>query len=173
MEIKDSRHPVVEKILGEENFVPNDAFFDEDSRIHIITGPNMGGKSTYMRQIAIISIMAHIGSFVSASYANVPVLDAVYTRVGASDDLSQGQSTFMVEMNEVSYILRNATSKSLVLLDEVGRGTSTFDGLSIAWLILKHIITKLNCITFFSTHYHEITELEGEFQNIKNWLALR
>ena len=169
MEIKDSRHPVVEKILGEENFVPNDAFFDEDSRIHIITGPNMGGKSTYMRQIAIISIMAHIGSFVSASYANVPVLDAVYTRVGASDDLSQGQSTFMVEMNEVSYILRNATSKSLVLLDEVGRGTSTFDGLSIAWAILKHISTKLNCITLFSTHYHEITELEGEFQNIKNY----
>ena len=169
MEIKDSRHPVVEKILGEENFVPNDVLFDEKSKIQIITGPNMGGKSTYMRQVAIISIMAHIGCFVSASYANIPILDAVYTRVGASDDLSQGQSTFMVEMNEVSYILKNASSKSLVLLDEVGRGTSTFDGLSIAWAILKHIASNLNCITLFSTHYHEITELENEFSNIKNY----
>lgn len=169
MEIKNSRHPVVEKILGEEYFVPNDIYSDEESRIHIITGPNMGGKSTYMRQIAIVSIMAHIGSFVPASYANVPILDAVYTRVGASDDLSQGQSTFMVEMTEVSYILNNATKDSLVLLDEVGRGTSTFDGLSIAWAILKYISQSIDCTTLFSTHYHEVTELENEFDNIKNF----
>lgn len=169
MEIKNSRHPVVEKILGEEYFVPNDIYSDEESRIHIITGPNMGGKSTYMRQIAIVSIMAHIGSFVPASYANIPILDAVYTRVGASDDLSQGQSTFMVEMTEVSYILNNATKDSLVLLDEVGRGTSTFDGLSIAWAILKYISQSIDCTTLFSTHYHEVTELENEFDNIKNF----
>lgn len=169
MEIKNSRHPVVEKILGEEYFVPNDIYSDEESRIHIITGPNMGGKSTYMRQIAIVSIMAHIGSFVPASYANIPILDAVYTRVGASDDLSQGQSTFMVEMTEVSYILNNATKDSLVLLDEVGRGTSTFDGLSIAWAILKYISQSIDCTTLFSTHYHEVTELENEFDNIKNY----
>ncbi len=169
MEIKNSRHPVVEKILGEEYFVPNDIHSDAESRIHIITGPNMGGKSTYMRQIAIVSIMAHIGSFVPASYANIPILDAVYTRVGASDDLSQGQSTFMVEMTEVSYILNNATKDSLVLLDEVGRGTSTFDGLSIAWAILKYISQNIDCTTLFSTHYHEVTELENEFDNIKNY----
>lgn len=169
MDIRDSRHPVVEKILGEEYFVPNNIVSDEKSRIQIITGPNMGGKSTFMRQAAIISVMAHIGSFVTASYADMPILDAIYTRVGASDDLSQGQSTFMVEMTEVSYILNNASSNSLVLLDEVGRGTSTFDGLSIAWSILKYISKNLNCITLFSTHYHEITELENEFENVKNY----
>lgn len=168
-EIIASRHPVIENILGEDNFVPNDILIDEYSRIQIITGPNMGGKSTYMRQAAIIAIMAHMGSFVTARSANLPILDAVFTRVGASDDLSLGQSTFMVEMKEVSYILKNATQNSLIILDEVGRGTSTFDGMSIAWAIIEYLAAKIGSTTLFSTHYHEITDLESQYTNIKNF----
>lgn len=168
-EIIASRHPVIESILGEDNFVPNDILIEDDSRIQIITGPNMGGKSTYMRQVAIIAIMAHMGSFVTAKSANLPILDAVFTRVGASDDLSLGQSTFMVEMKEVSYILKNATQRSLIILDEVGRGTSTFDGMSIAWAIIEYLADKISSTTLFSTHYHEITDLEKQYPNIKNF----
>lgn len=167
--IHSSRHPVVENIIGEENFVPNDITVGDDSRIQIITGPNMGGKSTYMRQAAILMIMAHMGSFVTAQTANIPLLDAIFTRIGASDDLSLGESTFMVEMKEVSYILKNATPNSLIILDEVGRGTSTFDGMSIAWAIIEYIAQKLKSTTFFSTHYHEITGLEDVLDNIKNY----
>lgn len=168
-EIIASRHPVIENILGEDHFVPNDIIIDKDSRIQIITGPNMGGKSTYMRQAAIITIMAHMGSFVTAKSANLPILDAVFTRVGASDDLSLGQSTFMVEMKEVAYILKNATENSLIILDEVGRGTSTFDGMSIAWAIIEYLADKVESTTLFSTHYHEITDLESLYYNIKNF----
>lgn len=166
--ILSSRHPVVENIIGEERFVPNDIIVDEDSKVQIITGPNMGGKSTYMRQAAIIMIMAHMGSFVTAKSADIPLLDAIFTRIGASDDLSLGESTFMVEMKEVAYILKNATKDSLIILDEVGRGTSTFDGMSIAWAIIDYISSKLKSTTLFSTHYHEITDLEDISQNIKN-----
>ena len=168
IEIHSSRHPVVENIIGEENFVPNDIVVEDSSRVQIITGPNMGGKSTYMRQAAIIMIMAHMGSFVTANSADIPLLDAIFTRIGASDDLSMGESTFMVEMKEVSYILKNATKNSLIILDEVGRGTSTFDGMSIAWAIIEYIAQKLKSTTFFSTHYHEITDLENQLDNIKN-----
>lgn len=167
--IQASRHPVIEEILGEENFVPNDIVIDNNSRIQIITGPNMGGKSTFMRQTAIIAIMAHIGSFVPAKFANLPLLDAIFTRVGASDDLSLGQSTFMVEMKEVSYILNNATQNSLIILDEVGRGTSTYDGMSIAWAIIEYLAEHIGSTTLFSTHYHEITALENSYDNIKNF----
>lgn len=169
IQIHSSRHPVVENIVGEENFVPNDIIVEDFSRVQIITGPNMGGKSTYMRQAAIIMVMAHMGSFVTAAAANLPVLDAIFTRIGASDDLSMGESTFMVEMKEVSYILKNATENSLIILDEVGRGTSTFDGMSIAWAIIEYIAKNLKSTTFFSTHYHEITDLEGQIDNIKNF----
>ncbi len=168
-EIEASRHPVIENILGEDHFVPNDIIVNQNSRIQIITGPNMGGKSTYMRQAAIIAIMAHMGSFVTAKSANLPVLDAIFTRVGASDDLSLGQSTFMVEMKEVSHIIKNATENSLIILDEVGRGTSTFDGMSIAWALIEYFSEKINSTTLFSTHYHEITELENLHDNIQNF----
>lgn len=167
--ILSSRHPVIENIIGEELFVPNDILVEEDSRIQIITGPNMGGKSTYMRQAAIIMVMAHMGSFVTAEAADIPLLDAIFTRIGASDDLSLGESTFMVEMKEVSYILKNASKDSLIILDEVGRGTSTFDGMSLAWAIIEYIAKNLNSTTFFSTHYHEITDLEDSIENIKNF----
>ncbi|RDY28252.1 DNA mismatch repair protein MutS [Romboutsia weinsteinii] len=170
LDIKNGRHPVVENIVGEENFVPNDTYLNTgENIINIITGPNMAGKSTYMRQSAIISLMAHIGSFVPAEYANVPVLDRIFTRVGASDDLSQGQSTFMVEMTEVSHILKNATEKSLVILDEIGRGTSTYDGISLAWSIVEYIQNNIKCKTLFATHYHELIDLENEFGEVKNY----
>ena len=170
LDIKDGRHPVVESIVGEENFVPNDTYLNSSENIiNIITGPNMAGKSTYMRQTAIIALMAHIGSFVPASYANIPILDRIFTRVGASDDLAQGQSTFMVEMTEVSQILKNATDKSLVILDEIGRGTSTYDGISLAWSIVEYIQKNIKCKTLFATHYHELVELENEFKDVKNY----
>lgn len=167
--IVDGRHPVIENIIGYENYVPNDCNLNSKSNIQIITGPNMGGKSTYMRQSALIAIMAHVGSFIPASSADISIIDAVYTRVGAADDLSQGQSTFMMEMTEVSDILKSATSNSLIILDEVGRGTSTFDGLSIAWAIVKYISENTKALTLFSTHYHEITELEDSISNVKNF----
>lgn len=170
LDIKNGRHPVVECIVGEENFVSNDTYLNTDENIiNIITGPNMAGKSTYMRQTAIIALMAHIGSFVPAEYADIPIIDRIFTRVGASDDLSQGQSTFMVEMSEVSLILKNATDKSLVILDEIGRGTSTYDGISLAWSIVEYIQKNIKCKTLFATHYHELTDLENKFKDIKNY----
>lgn len=170
LDIKNGRHPVIENIVGEENFVPNDTYLNTgENIINIITGPNMAGKSTYMRQSAIICLMAHMGSFVPAEYANIPICDRIFTRVGASDDLSQGQSTFMVEMSEVSHILKNATDKSLVILDEIGRGTSTYDGISLAWSIVEYIEKYIKCKTLFATHYHELTELENEFDEVKNY----
>lgn len=170
LEIKNGRHPVVESIVGHENFVPNDTYLNNnENTINIITGPNMSGKSTYMRQTAVIVLMAHIGSFVPAEYADIPITDRIFTRVGASDDLAQGQSTFMIEMNEVSLILNNATADSLVILDEVGRGTSTYDGISLAWSIVEYIHEKIKCKTLFATHYHELTDLEDEFESVKNY----
>jgi len=172
IEIKDGRHPVVEKMLGSTGFVPNDTYLDlKDDRLLIITGPNMAGKSTYMRQVALIVLMAQIGSFVPASSAKIGIVDRIFTRVGASDDLASGQSTFMVEMSEVANILSNATPRSLLILDEIGRGTSTFDGLSIAWAVIEYISNKnyLGSRTLFATHYHELTELEGKLAGIKNY----
>lgn len=172
LDIKDGRHPVVEKMISNDMFIANDTYLDEDdSRISIITGPNMAGKSTYMRQTALIALMAQIGSFVPASSANISIMDRIFTRVGASDDLASGQSTFMVEMTEVANILRNATNKSLLILDEIGRGTSTFDGLSIAWAVVEHISdTKLlGAKTLFATHYHEMTELQGILNGVNNY----
>ncbi len=172
IDIKDGRHPVVERMMEDGMFIPNDTYADgDDNRVSIITGPNMAGKSTYMRQLALIVLMASIGSFVPASYADIAVCDRIFTRVGASDDLASGQSTFMVEMTEVANILRNATSRSLVILDEIGRGTSTYDGLSIAWAVVEYIADKKKCgaKTFFSTHYHELTELEGRIDGVKNY----
>ncbi len=172
LEIKNGRHPVVEKMITNDMFIDNDTYLDNhNNRIAIITGPNMAGKSTYMRQTALIVLMAQIGSFVPASSANIGIVDRIFTRVGASDDLASGQSTFMVEMNEVANILRNATSNSLLILDEIGRGTSTFDGLSIAWAVVEHISnTKLiGAKTLFATHYHELTELEGKLNGVNNY----
>ena len=172
IDIKDGRHPVIEKMLPAGSFVQNDTYLDKgDSRLAIITGPNMAGKSTYMRQVALITLMAQIGSFVPASSAKIGVVDKIFTRVGASDDLSMGQSTFMVEMMEVATILKNATSNSLVILDEIGRGTSTYDGLSIAWAVAEYIADKERCgaKTLFATHYHELTELEDKLEGIKNY----
>ena len=168
--IKDGRHPVVEKMLNSGMFVPNDTTLDTDqNREIIITGPNMAGKSTYMRQVALISLMVQAGSFVPASYAKVGVVDKIFTRVGASDDIAQGQSTFMLEMAEVANILHNATGKSLVILDEIGRGTSTFDGLSIAWAVAEYMHSKIKAKTLFATHYHELTQLEESLDGIKNY----
>ena len=172
IEIKDGRHPVIEKICSAGEFVPNDTYLDKfNNRLAIITGPNMAGKSTYMRQVALITLMAQIGSYVPASYARIGVVDKIFTRVGASDDLSMGQSTFMVEMMEVATILKEATSNSLVILDEIGRGTSTYDGLSIAWAVAEHIADKEQCgaKTLFATHYHELTELEEKIEGVKNY----
>ena len=172
IDIKNGRHPVIEKILGEGVFVENDTFLDKgDNRLSIITGPNMAGKSTYMRQVALITLMAQCGSFVPAESANIGVVDKIFTRVGASDDLSMGQSTFMVEMMEVATILKEATPNSLVVLDEIGRGTSTYDGLSIAWAVAEYIADKQKCgaKTLFATHYHELTELENKIEGIKNY----
>lgn len=168
IEIINGRHPVVEDIIGEENFIKNDTILEKHA-INLITGPNMSGKSTYMRQTAIICLMAHIGSFVPCEYANISILDRIFTRVGASDDLSKGQSTFMVEMSEVSNILENATEKSLVILDEIGRGTSTYDGISLAWSIVEYIQKNIKAKTLFATHYHELTLLEEKFEDIKNY----
>lgn len=172
IDIKDGRHPVIEKILPSGSFVQNDTYLDKnDNRLSIITGPNMAGKSTYMRQVALITLMAQIGSFVPASYARIGVVDKIFTRVGASDDLSMGQSTFMVEMMEVAQILKEATGNSLVILDEIGRGTSTYDGLSIAWAVAEYISNKEKCgaKTLFATHYHELTDLENKLEGVKNY----
>ena len=172
IDIKSGRHPVIEKMLGAGAFIDNDTYLDkEENRLSIITGPNMAGKSTYMRQVALITLMAQVGSFVPATEAHIGVVDKIFTRVGASDDLSMGQSTFMVEMMEVATILKEATSNSLVILDEIGRGTSTYDGLSIAWAVAEYIADKEKCgaKTLFATHYHELTELENQSEGIKNY----
>lgn len=172
IDIKEGRHPVVERMIPNEMFISNDTYLDDKKhRISIITGPNMAGKSTYMRQTALIALMAQIGSFVPAKSANIGLSDRIFTRVGASDDLASGQSTFMVEMTEVANILRNATSKSLLILDEIGRGTSTFDGLSIAWAVIEYISDSrlLGAKTLFATHYHELTELEGKLSGVTNY----
>ncbi len=172
IDIKEGRHPVVEQMINNDLFIANDTFLDNGSHcISVITGPNMAGKSTYMRQSALIVLLAQIGCFVPAKSANIGIVDRIFTRVGASDDLASGQSTFMVEMNEVANILRNATSNSLLILDEIGRGTSTFDGLSIAWAVIEHISNRkiLGAKTLFATHYHELTELEGKMNNVNNY----
>lgn len=172
IDIKGGRHPVVEQMISDEMFISNDTYLDNNKYcVSIITGPNMAGKSTYMRQAALIVLMAQIGCFVPAASANIGLVDRIFTRVGASDDLASGQSTFMVEMNEVANILRNATAGSLLILDEIGRGTSTFDGLSIAWAVIEHISNKklLGAKTLFATHYHELTELEGKMNNVNNY----
>ena len=172
IDIKEGRHPVVEQMIPNDMFISNDTYLDDKKhRISIITGPNMAGKSTYMRQTALIALMAQVGSFVPAQSANIALSDRIFTRVGASDDLASGQSTFMVEMTEVANILRNATSKSLLILDEIGRGTSTFDGLSIAWAVVEYISDSrlLGAKTLFATHYHELTELEGKIDNVNNY----
>lgn len=172
LKIVGGRHPVVEKITGLEEFVPNDSYLNNDNdTFYIITGPNMAGKSTYLRQVALITLMAQIGSFVPANQANIGIVDRIFTRVGASDDLSQGQSTFMVEMSELANILKNTTNNSLIILDEIGRGTSTYDGLSIAWSVVEYL-SKFNTKgvkTLFATHYHELTELEGKLNGVKNY----
>lgn len=172
IDIKEGRHPVVEKMIEHDMFIANDTYLDNQNHgISVITGPNMAGKSTYMRQSALIVLMAQVGSFVPAKSADIGIVDRIFTRVGASDDLASGQSTFMVEMNEVANILRNATSDSLLILDEIGRGTSTFDGLSIAWAVIEHISNRklLGAKTLFATHYHELTELEGKIDNVNNY----
>ena len=171
IEIRGGRHPVIEKMLTDHPFTPNDTYLDTNSnRLMIITGPNMSGKSTFMRQTAIIVLMAQIGCFVPAEYAKIGVVDKIFTRVGASDDLTSGQSTFMVEMNEVAEILKNATKKSLVILDEIGRGTSTFDGISIAKAVAEYISGKaIGCKTLFATHYHELISMEKEYDGIRNF----
>ena len=172
IDIKDGRHPVVEKMTANDMFIANDTYLNNlESRISIITGPNMAGKSTYMRQTALIVLMAQIGSFVPASHAHIGICDRIFTRVGASDDLASGQSTFMVEMSEVANILRNATKNSLLILDEIGRGTSTYDGLSIAWAVVEYISNSelLGAKTLFATHYHELTELEGKLSSVNNY----
>lgn len=168
IDIKAGRHPVVEKV-SKEAFIPNDTYLDSENALAIITGPNMAGKSTYMRQTALLVLMAQIGSFIPAESAEIGITDRIFTRVGASDDLATGQSTFMVEMVEVANILNNATKNSLLILDEIGRGTSTFDGLSIAWAVLEYIANKIGARTLFATHYHELTELEGKVKGVKNY----
>ncbi len=173
IDIKNGRHPVVEETINDGNFVPNNSYLDnDDNMIQIITGPNMAGKSTYMRQVAIIVLMTQIGSFIPAEEGNISIVDKIFTRIGASDNLSQGESTFMVEMNEVSNIVNNATSQSLVILDEVGRGTSTYDGLSIAWALIEYMATVIKSKTLFATHYHELTDLESQIKGIKNLTVL-
>jgi DNA mismatch repair protein MutS len=168
--IKDGRHPVLDQNLVEEKFVPNDTTLDgENMRLAIVTGPNMAGKSTYIRQVALIALMAQVGSFVPAASAEIGLADRIFTRVGANDDLARGQSTFMVEMNETSNIVNNATERSLVILDEIGRGTSTFDGLSIAWSVAEFLHDKIKARTLFATHYHELTKLAAERKGVCNF----
>ena len=170
IDIRDGKHPVVERFSKDSYFVPNDTYLDTGrNRLALITGPNMAGKSTYMRQTAIICIMAQIGSFVPASSARISILDKVFTRVGASDDLASGQSTFMLEMNEVAYILKNATKRSLIIYDEIGRGTSTYDGMSIARAVAEYTCEKVGAKTLFATHYHELTDLEAECDGVINY----
>ncbi|MFZ1248298.1 MAG: DNA mismatch repair protein MutS, partial [Leptotrichiaceae bacterium] len=169
LEIVNGRHPVVEKLIGREEYVSNDVKFDDKERFMVLTGPNMAGKSTYMKQVALITIMAQIGSYVPAEKAILPIIDKFLTRIGASDDILTGQSTFMVEMSEVSNIINNATERSLIILDEVGRGTSTFDGISIATAISEYIHDKIKAKTIFATHYHELTDLENKFDNMVNY----
>jgi len=168
IEIIDGRHPVLEQTLVEERFVPNDSLLDGENQVLIITGPNMAGKSTYIRQVALLVVMAQVGSFIPAAKATIGLVDRIFTRIGATDDLSRGQSTFMVEMNETSNILNNATGKSLVVLDEIGRGTSTFDGLSIAWAVAEYL-HQAGAKTLFATHYHELTELAVILPRVKNY----
>jgi DNA mismatch repair protein MutS len=169
LEIRDGRHPVLDQNLVEEKFVPNDTTLDGEMRLAIITGPNMAGKSTYIRQVALIVLMAQIGSFVPAASAEIGIVDRIFTRVGANDDLARGQSTFMVEMNETANIVNNATERSLVILDEIGRGTSTFDGLSIAWSVAEFLHDKIKARTLFATHYHELTKLATERKGVCNF----
>ena len=170
--IENGRHPVVEKIVGERNYIANDVLLDDTCRTMIITGPNMSGKSTYMRQVALITLLAHIGSFVPASKAEISLTDRIFTRIGASDDLAYSQSTFMVEMIEVATILNNATKNSLLILDEIGRGTSTYDGLGIAWAVMETLVKKVKAKTLFATHYHELTDLESRLPGVKNYRIL-
>jgi DNA mismatch repair protein MutS len=169
LQIRDGRHPVLEQQLVEERFVPNDTAFSRELQIALITGPNMAGKSTYIRQVALLTLLAHTGSFVPATEARIDLVDRIFTRIGASDDLSRGQSTFMVEMTETANILNNATARSLIVLDEIGRGTSTFDGLSLAWSIVEHLHNQVGAKTLFATHYHELTELAARLPRIKNF----
>jgi len=169
IQIKDGRHPVVEQLLSEGDFVPNPTKLDSEQKVYIITGPNMSGKSTYLRQVGLIVLMAQIGSYVPASYASIGITDRIFTRIGASDDLARGVSTFLAEMNETANILNNATERSLVLLDEIGRGTSTFDGMSIAWATVEYLLRHIKCKTIFATHYHELTELHSVSSKIKNY----
>jgi DNA mismatch repair protein MutS len=166
--IKESRHPVVEKVLIDDLFIPNDIVLDNHTDILLITGPNMSGKSTYMRQMAITSILAQIGSFVPAKEANIPVFDAIFTRIGAADDLVSGKSTFMVEMLDANNAIKNATKNSLILFDEMGRGTATYDGMALAQAIIEYIHEKIKCKTFFSTHYHELTDLDKNLKKLRN-----
>jgi DNA mismatch repair protein MutS len=167
IDIREGRHPVVEQVL-EDPFIPNDVRFDSERRMLIVTGPNMGGKSTYMRQTALIVLLAHIGSFVPAKSARIGIVDQIFTRIGSSDDLAGGRSTFMVEMTETANILHNASSRSLVLMDEIGRGTSTFDGLALAWAAAVHLVSQLRSFTLFATHYFELTQLPEEFPHAAN-----
>ncbi len=168
IEIKDGRHPVVEKVLKDTQYVENDCIMPSDLSILLITGPNMSGKSTYMRQLALIAIMAQIGCYVPASHANVPIFDQIFTRIGAADDLVSGHSTFMVEMMETNYALEHATQDSLILLDEIGRGTATFDGMALAQSIIEYVHDKVGAKTLFSTHYHELTQLESQCPHLEN-----
>jgi DNA mismatch repair protein MutS len=168
--IRDGRHPVLDQVSGDERFVPNDAELNSaQQQIMLITGPNMAGKSTYIRQVALLVLLAHTGSFVPAAQARIDRVDRIFTRIGASDDLSRGQSTFMVEMSETANILNNATAQSLVILDEIGRGTSTFDGLSLAWSIVEYLHNQVGAKTLFATHYHELTELAGRLPRLRNF----
>jgi DNA mismatch repair protein MutS len=169
MRIAAGRHPVVERMMPRDKFVPNDVLLTSDARVIVLTGPNMAGKSTILRQIGLIALMAHVGSFVPANDAEIGVMDRIYTRVGASDNLARGQSTFMVEMAETSAILATASNRSLVLLDEIGRGTSTYDGVSIAWAVTEHLHNVTGCKTIFATHYHELTQLADELDAVRNF----
>jgi len=167
--IRNGRHPVLEQNLSDERFVPNDTRLDQSVQIALITGPNMAGKSTYIRQVALLTLLAHTGSFIPADEAHIDLIDRIFTRIGASDDLARGQSTFMVEMCETANILNNATPRSLIVLDEIGRGTSTFDGLSLAWSIVEHLHNAVGAKALFATHYHELTELSARLPRLKNF----
>ncbi|MBA2627819.1 MAG: DNA mismatch repair protein MutS, partial [Gemmatimonadales bacterium] len=169
LRLRECRHPVIERLMPRESFIPNDVRFDEAERLLLVTGPNMAGKSTILRQIGLCVVMAQIGSFVPASEAHIGVTDRLFTRVGASDNLARGQSTFMVEMSETSAILHNATSRSLVLLDEIGRGTSTYDGVAIAWAVSEHLHDRIGCKTMFATHYHELMQLPEQLAHARNY----